>query len=102
MIGDRPKNLKLTEDDIFINSRPNHLYSHEFEKGRFFQIVHDDGEGFIARLSSKTMLKAIYIKNKDDLEGIEIIKLIGNEEKQRVKISKFNFLICTNGHFIRI
>ncbi|MFS4445443.1 Shedu anti-phage system protein SduA domain-containing protein [Maribacter sp. 2307UL18-2] len=36
------------------------------------------------------MLKAVYIKEKNDIEGIEIIKLIGNIEKQRVKFSKFN------------
>ena len=90
MTGDRPRRLVPTEDDIIKNSKPNHLYNHEFEKGRFFQVVHDDDEGFVAKLSSKTMLKAVYIKEKDDIEGIEIIKLIGDVEKQRVKFSKFN------------
>ena len=37
------------------------------------------------------MLKAIYVKEQDDIEGIEIIKLVNENEKQRVKLSKFNF-----------
>ncbi len=84
------KRIAATEDDIILNSKPNHLYSHEFEKGRFFQVVYEDEEGFEIRLSTRTMLKAVYIKEKNDIEGIEIIKLIGKDEKQRIGFSKFN------------
>jgi hypothetical protein len=37
------------------------------------------------------MLKVIYIKDQDDIEGFEIIKLVNEAEKERVKLSKFNF-----------
>lgn len=90
MLGKRRTGLVPTEDDVILNSKPNHLYSHEFEKGRFFQVVHEDEEGFEIKLSTRTMLKAVYIKDKNDIEGIEIIKLIGQDEKQRIGFSKFN------------
>lgn len=37
------------------------------------------------------MLKAVYIKEQDDIEGIEIIKLVSDKETQKVSLSKFNF-----------
>lgn len=79
-----------TQADIINNSKEGILYSHAFEHGRFFQVVHSDEEGFELKLATKTMFKAVYIKEAQDIEGIEFIKLIGGEEKQRVKLSKFN------------
>lgn len=81
----------LSEEHIVLNSRPNFLYSHDFGRGRFFQIVHNDEDGFGVRLAPKTMLKVIYLKEKDDIEGFEIIKVVAGEETQRVVLSKFNF-----------
>jgi hypothetical protein len=83
--------VKPSEEDIIRGHKPNMLYFHEFEKGRFFQVVHEDECGFEIRLAPKTMLKAVYLKEDDDIEGIEIIKLISGEETQRVKLNKFNF-----------
>lgn len=81
---------KITEDDIIRNSKPNFLYSHEFENGRFFQVVHDDENGFEIQIASRTMLKAVYLKDQNDIEGLELIKLVSNEERQRIKLNKFN------------
>ena len=81
---------KSTEEEIIGNHKPDFLYSHNFEAGRFFQVVHNDEAGFEIKLAAKTMLKAIYIKENDDIEGIEIIKVIGGSETQKVKLSKFN------------
>jgi len=90
-LGDIKKQYnKNLEEEILEGSKPNHLYNHEFEKGRFFQVVHEDKEGFEVKLSSRTMLKAIYLKEKDDIKGIEIIKKISGEETQKVSFSKFN------------
>lgn len=80
-----------SEEDIIMGSIPNRLYSHEFEAGRFFQVVHQDENGFEIKLAPRTMLKAVYIKEQDDIEGFEIIKVVNNKETQRVKLSKFNF-----------
>lgn len=84
-------NHKSTEEEIIRNHKPNMLYWHEFEAGRFFQVVHEDENGFEIKLAPKTMLKAVYIKEQEDIEGIEIIKLVSDKETQRVKLSKFNF-----------
>jgi hypothetical protein len=81
---------KPSEEEIIRNHKPNLLYSHDFGSGRFFQVVHEDEAGFEIKLASKTMLKAVYVKHQDDIEGIEIIKLVSEREIQRVKLSKFN------------
>lgn len=81
---------KSTEEEIIRGSKPNVLYSHEFDQGRFFQVVHEDKDGFEVKLAPRTMLKAVYIKEQDDIEGIEIVK-VTNKDTQRVKLSKFNF-----------
>lgn len=83
--------LNSSEEDIIMGSIPNMLYSHEFEKGRFFQVVHQDEVGFQIKLAPRTMLKAVYLKEKEDIEGIEIIKVVSGQDTQRIKLSKFNF-----------
>lgn len=87
----RGKALQTSEEDVIWGSIPDRLYSHEFEKGRFFQVVHEDEKGFEIKLAPRTMLKAVYIKKKNDIEGIEIIK-ISNVKTEKVLLSKFNFL----------
>jgi hypothetical protein len=79
-----------TEEEIIDRSKPDYLYNHEFGQGRFFQVVHHDTEGFEIKLATKTMLKAVYIKEHDDIEGLDIIKVIDGKETQRIKLSKFN------------
>lgn len=83
--------FKPSEEEIIRTSIPNRLYSHEFEAGRFFQVVHEDEDGATIRFAPRTMLKVIYIKDQEDIEGFEIIKLVNEVEKERVKLSKFNF-----------
>ena len=82
---------KPTEEEIIRNSIPNRLYNHEFEKGRYFSVVHQDNDGFQIRLASRTMLKVLYIKEKDDIVSFEIIKVVDGKEKQNVNLTKFNF-----------
>jgi hypothetical protein len=86
------KNDEL-ENDIINNSWTNYLYNHEFEDGRFFQTVHEeeaDQNGVTFKLASKTLLKVVFLKDKADIEGFEIIKITHGTEKQRIKLSKFN------------
>ncbi|TXI68153.1 MAG: DUF4263 domain-containing protein [Flavobacterium sp.] len=87
----RGKALQTSEEDVIWGSIPDRLYSHEFEKGRFFQVIHEDEKGFDVKLAPRTMLKAVYLYDKDDIEGIEIIKTVSDKETERVKLSKFNF-----------
>jgi hypothetical protein len=82
---------KTSEEEIIANYKPNRLYWHEFEAGRFFQVVHEDEKGAVLKFAPRTMLKVVYIKSQDDIEGFEIIKVVHNKETERIKLSKFNF-----------
>jgi len=79
-----------TEEEIIQKSKLRHLYNHEFGEGRFFQVVYEDANEVGVKVASRTMLKVVYIKDKDDIEGIEIVKLINGVEKQKVKFNKFD------------
>lgn len=81
---------KRKDEEIINNSKTDYLYCHEFEYGRFFTVVFEDENGFEIKLSPRTMMKVVYIKDKNDIEGLEIIKQ-SDRETQRVKFSKFNF-----------
>ncbi len=80
----------VTENDVIFNSKLEHLYNHEFGDGRFFQVVFSNQDETHIKLASRTLLKIVYIKEKDDIEGIEIIKAVSGSDKERVKFSKFN------------
>jgi len=80
-----------SEEEIISHYKTGMLYSHAFEGGRFFEMVHDDSDGFVVKLAARTMLKVVYLRDKDDIEGFEIIKLITGQPTQRVKLNKFNF-----------
>ena len=80
----------LTDEDVILNSKLEHLYNHEFGDGRFFQVVFSDEDETHIKLAARTCLKVVYLKEKDDIEGFEIIKLVSDKEKERVKLSKFN------------
>ncbi len=81
---------KPTEDEIIFNSKPGFLYSNEFNGGRFFQMVTEFEDDFELKLSSKTMMKVVYIKDKQDINGLHIIKLINNLPTQDIKLSNFS------------
>ncbi|AXG74536.1 DUF4263 domain-containing protein [Flavobacterium arcticum] len=78
------------EDDVINNSKIEHLYNHDFGGGRFFQVVFSDNNETHIKLASKTLMKITYLKESDDIEGIEIVKAISGNEKERIKFSKFN------------
>jgi hypothetical protein len=82
---------KATEDDVIQNSKLEHLYNHDFGSGRFFQVVFSDENETHVKLASRTLMKIVYIREKDNIEGIEIVKEVSGAEKQRIKFSKFDF-----------
>jgi hypothetical protein len=79
-----------TEAQIIINSQLETLYNHEFERGRYFQVVFSDENETHIRLAPRTMMKVLYIRDRDDIEGIEILKCIDESVAQRISFSKFN------------
>ena len=71
---------KPSETDIIMNSKANHLYTHDFDqngvkKGKYFSVVHRDDEGATVQISSWVQLKIIYIYDKDEISGFEITKV---------------------------
>jgi len=79
-----------TIEEIILNSKLEHLYSHKFESGRFFQVVFKDENQIHIKLAARTLMKVVYLKEKDNIEGIELIKMVNGTEKQKIKFCKFN------------
>lgn len=89
--------IKPTEEDVINNSVPNHLYSHDFTKGKYFSVVHEDKEGASLQVSAKIQLKIVYIYDKDEISGFEITKLRQftkdgkyQETKEKINLSSAN------------
>lgn len=80
-----------TEREVIENSKTNRLYSNDFGEGKFFQVVHEDEYSSTIKFAPRTMLKIVYLNEKDDISGFEIVKLISNNETQRVKLNNVNF-----------
>jgi hypothetical protein len=81
---------QVTDEDVAFNSKIEHLYNHTFSDGRFFQVVFSNDEETHIKLASRTLLKVVYLKDKDDIEGLQIIKVVSEKETEKVKLSKFN------------
>lgn len=81
---------KPTDEEVIFHSKLEHLYNHEFGDARFFQVVFSDENEAQIKLAARTCLKVVYLKEKDDIEGLEIIKVVSGAAKERVKLSKFN------------
>lgn len=77
--------------EILDNFKLEQLYSHEIENERFFKVVFPDDDTAEVQLSSKTFMQIKFLPRRNDIEGIDIIKLVGTEEKQKISFSKFNF-----------
>ena len=57
-------NKPVSEEDVIHNSKLEHLYNHEFEGGRFFQVVFSNHDEVHIKLASRTLLKVVYIRKK--------------------------------------
>lgn len=85
MLGNRQ------QSEIIDNYKLEQLYSHEIENGRFFKVVFPDDDTVDIQLAAKTYMQVKFVPSRDDIEGINIIKLIDGKEKERIAFSKFNF-----------
>jgi len=81
---------KPTEEEVIRGSKTEHLYNHDFGGGHYFQVVFEDEHQIDVKVAPKTMMKVVYINSKEDVEGIELIKLVNDGEKERIKFSNFN------------
>src|SRR3989338_7842441 len=80
----------VTEEDVAFNSKLEHLYNNDFGEGRFFQVVFSDDNETHIKFAPRTLLKVVYLKEKDDIEGLQLIKVVSGKDTERVKLSKFN------------
>ncbi len=89
-------------EDIIVNSKPNHLYSHDFEqngvkKGKFFSVVQKDETGATLQVSAWVQLKVVYIYDKDEISQFEITKIKKKSKNapyeatsEKITLNKFN------------
>ncbi len=82
--------FKPSEEDVIRNSKLETLYNHKFEKGRFFQVIFEDDNEIHVQLAPRTIMKVVYLREKNDIEGIKLCKLVNGQEKQSIDLSKFN------------
>jgi hypothetical protein len=81
---------KISSAEYINNYDLETLYNNEFEKGRFFKIVFQDEFSTKIQLSSLTYMQVVYKPNRNDIDSIEIKKLVGNDEREKLAFSKFN------------
>lgn len=77
--------------EIIDNYKLEQLYNHSIENGRFFKIVFADNDTVNIQLASKTYMQVKFLPSRNDIEGLDIIKLVNGKETQKVSFSKFNF-----------
>lgn len=82
---------KPKSGEIIDNYKLEQLYNHEIENGRFFKVVFADNNTANIQIASKTYMQVKFLPSRNDIEGIDLIKLVNGKETQRFSLSKFNF-----------
>ncbi|SFN62270.1 protein of unknown function [Flavobacterium succinicans] len=80
-----------TKAEIIDNYKLEQLYNHSIENGRFFKVVFADDDELNIQLSTKTYMQVKFLPSRNDIEGLDIIKIVGGKETQKISFSKFNF-----------
>ena len=77
--------------EIIDNYKLEQLYNHSIENGRFFKVVFSDDDNLNLQLAAKTYMQIKFLPSRNDIEGLDIIKIVDGKESQKVSFSKFNF-----------
>jgi hypothetical protein len=77
--------------EIIDNFKLEQLYNHEIENGRFFKVVFADNDTTNIQLAPKTFMQVKYLPSRNNIEGLDIIKIVDGKESQKVSFSKFDF-----------
>ena len=80
-----------TSAQIIDNHKLEQLYNHSIENGRFFKVVFSDADSLNLQLSSKTYMQIKFLPDRNNIEGLDIIKIVDGNETQKISFSKFNF-----------
>ena len=80
-----------TKAEIIDNYKLEQLYNHSIENGRFFKVVFANDDELNIQLSTKTYMQVKFLPSRNDIEGLDIIKIVGGKESQKISFSKFDF-----------
>ncbi|MBL8005281.1 MAG: DUF4263 domain-containing protein [Candidatus Kapabacteria bacterium] len=80
---------KPTTQEIILNSLTDQLYCNDQKKIKFFSVVFDDKIELELNISAKTQIKVTYVKDHDDLKGLEITRIKSNSVVERINFSMF-------------
>ncbi len=82
----------------FINvyeKETNILHITDYAKGKYFEVVTNNDDGFAIKTGKKTAFKVLYIKDpKNDIRSFEIIKDARNKEKVSLNLEGFSQMIA--------
>ena len=82
---------KPNHGEIIDNYKLEQLYNHEIENGRFFKVVFADDTTVNIQLASKTYMQIKFLPSRNDIEGLDLIKVVNGKETQKFSLAKFNF-----------
>lgn len=80
---------KPSRAQIIRNSKPDHLYAHSTGRVKFYSIVVEEGRSTTYRASTRTLIKIIQNEKSGNLESLELVKVVGEEERQRITLPNF-------------
>lgn len=73
--------------EIIENSHSDKLYMNDFGNGKFFNVTVINKDQFNIELTSKTQITLTFIKDKSDIQGMKITKVIDGQIKGELNIS---------------
>lgn len=80
---------KPSRAQIIRNSKPDHLYAHSTGRVKFYSIVFEEGRSTTYRASTRTLIKIVQNEKSGNLESLELVKVVGEEERQRITLPNF-------------
>jgi hypothetical protein len=80
---------KASRVQIIRNSKPDHLYAHSTNRVKFYSVVVEEGRSTTYRTSTRTLIKIVQNVKSGNLETLELVKVVGDKEKQRITLPNF-------------
>lgn len=81
--------FKPSEESIILNSKLETLYNHDFGNGQYFKVIFSDKDEVHIKVAARTVMQIVYIKEKDEIRGFDIIKVVSGQKTQKLKFNNF-------------
>lgn len=81
-------------DELILMKDDDKIYASDFEQGRYISKTFTSDElppEGVFKISPKIDVRLTYIKDKDDIRGIQITKIAFGKEKEQIALSAFDF-----------